>query len=141
MHNKIKDNCPGCEYKTGRKRDYNNHLSICTGNFTGSYGEKVIMDYLDKRNIKYLYDCNHGKLKGDCGLLRFDFIEFNGKRYYQPIKYGKSMSEEESIDNYTRQVKYDNIKNQYCVDNNYKLLVIHYKDQEDIEKILDDFLD
>lgn len=96
----------------------------CTN--TISSGEKAIMDWLKKNKIKYKYqykfnDCRNVK------PLPFDFylpdynvcIEFDGAFHY---KRQPHVTEEQ----FEGQKKRDNIKNNYCLSNNIKLIRIPY---------------
>ena len=100
-----------------------------------SKGERIIRNYLDKNGIKY----NSQYVFEECiskKKLKFDFflpekntcIEYDGRQHFEPVKfYG-------GIDNFEEQIKRDLIKNEYCIDNNIKLIRISYKD--DIENNL-----
>lgn len=96
----------------------------CTN--TISSGEKAIMDWLKKNKIKYKYqykfnDCRNIK------PLPFDFylpdynvcIEFDGAFHY---KRQPHVTEEQ----FEGQKNRDNIKNNYCLSNNIKLIRIPY---------------
>ena len=104
-----------------------------------SSGELVIKSILENLNINYIRE----KTFEDCKnviKLRFDFylpdintcVEFNGIQHYKPIEFFGG------IERYKSQIKNDNIKQKYCIDNNIKLIVISYKDciSEKINEIL-----
>lgn len=110
-----------------------------------SLGEQSIIDFLDKNNIKYKREY---KFK-DCidnSNLRFDFvifndenkikyaIEYNGLQHYKSIKFWGGKEKFNDIR------KKDKIKQNYCRDNNIKLLIISYKQKDNINKILKNFL-
>ena len=90
-----------------------------------SKGERIIRNYLDKNGIKY----NSQYVFEECiskKKLKFDFflpekntcIEYDGRQHFEPVKfYG-------GIDNFEEQIKRDLIKNEYCIDNNIKLIRI-----------------
>ena len=110
-----------------------------------SNGELRIVEYLKKRNINFIkeftfYDC----ISPTSGhRLLFDFaifddknnikllIEYDGKQHFET----SGFYTQEKLD---KLVIHDNIKNNYCTDNNYKLIRIHYKKLKQIESILDD---
>lgn len=107
-----------------------------------SKGETKIMKYLEKNNISYetektFKDCKNKK------LLPFDFylndykvlIEFDGKQHFEAIDFfdGEKGLKETQFR--------DEIKNKYCKDNNIPLLRIPYNEINNIEIILDDFID
>jgi hypothetical protein len=107
--------------------------SICSS----SRGEKRVNLFLD---LKLINNIPQYKFK-DCRCKRelpFDSylpdyntcIEFQGIQHYQPVEiFG---GEEQ----FKLQQMYDNIKRQYCLDNNIKLIEISYKAYNDIEIIL-----
>ena len=106
-----------------------------------SKGEKGIASYLDKYSINYIQEYKFDDCKNKIPLP-FDFylsdynicIEYDGGQHYRPIDYfgGKKRFK------YIQQN--DNIKNQYCKDNNIPLLRIPYWEFDNIEKILDKWL-
>lgn len=100
-----------------------------------STGELIIKNILNGRNIIY----TEQKTFDDCKnvyKLRFDFylpesnicIEFNGIQHYKPIDFFGG------LDRLEKQRINDNIKVNFCKQNNIKLIVISYKDSI-IEKI------
>lgn len=104
-----------------------------------SKGEKIIRKWLTEHNIEY----NSQKRFNDCCdkiPLPFDFylpsynccIEYDGIQHYEPIEYfgGKKSLE------YTK--KHDKIKNDYCANNDIKLLRIPY--YKNAEEELNNFL-
>ena len=105
-----------------------------------SHGEREISLWLDSNNIKYT--CQ--KVFSGCSdeaPLPFDFyleefntaIEYDGEQHYRPIEwFGGS----EAFD---KRIKHDNIKTQYCEDNNIKLLRIPYY-TESVSEELNNFL-
>ena len=102
-----------------------------------SKGERFISNYLKKEKIKFkkqykFDDCrNILPLPFDFYLLEYNMcIEFNGKQHYEPIEMfgGEKM--------FISQQKRDEIKKEYCKQNNIPLIIIKY--DEDIEKILNE---
>lgn len=131
---------PGTDLRAGKVRNCLQCGSI-------SHGEDKIKELLDKNNIKYLYNDIYFKdLKNPKGndYLRYDFIiinenntpkyliEYDGEQHFKPIEnWG-------GIERYEKQKLYDEIKNQYALNNNLPLIRIpytHYK-----ELILEDLL-
>ncbi|MCK9446726.1 hypothetical protein M0Q50_07705 [bacterium] len=121
--------------------------NVVTG-FTGcpkckkSKGEIYISNYLENKKIEYISQY----IFNDCvnkRKLPFDFylpdnntcIEFDGYLHYYPWN-----NNDKSIEKFEKQKINDNIKNNYCKKNNITLLRIHYKDINNIEKILDNLL-
>ena len=112
---------------------------ICNEN--PSKGEKKIESFLSENDVKFVKQ----KTFKDCkyiNVLRFDFylpehnliIEFDGRQHYNPVDFfgGKEGFEEGQIR--------DNIKNQYCKDNDIKLIRIPYYDFTNIDTILKNIL-
>lgn len=104
-----------------------------------SSGERQVRQWLNKHNIKYEYqkpfkDCR------DILPLPFDFylpdfniaIEYQGGQHYKPVE--RFGGEEK----FKLQQKHDNIKRQYCKNNNIKLLEIPYF--KNVEEELNNFL-
>lgn len=104
-----------------------------------SKGERLVRQWLEKCDIKYKYqepfdDCR------DVLPFPFDFylpefnvcIEYDGKQHFEPIEY---FGGQEAFE-YTQ--KHDKIKNEYCKNNNIKLLRIPYF--ANVEEELNNFL-
>ena len=114
-------------------------------------GEKRIAQYLDNLYIDYIFNmCYFKDLVGTGGgLMRPDFIipslkiwiEYDGIQHSEPVDFRGGMSAEEvqQLFNYTQQN--DNIKNQYAKDNNWTLIRIPYTEYDNIEQILDSYLE
>lgn len=103
-----------------------------------SQGEKQIRDFLDKHNIQYKQEFVFKKLD----KKRFDFylpknkivIEFDGKQHFEAVKYFGG------AENLRKQQERDKQKDEFCARNNIKVLRIPYTEQNNINKILSDFL-
>lgn len=109
-----------------------------------SKGEKVISDILSILNIEYSME----KRFDDCrniNMLPFDFsvedkvdtlflIEYDGKQHFDPVEF---FGGEEK---FKKRIHNDNIKTNYCKDNNIPLLRIPYWDFNNIEEILVEWL-
>jgi len=102
-----------------------------------SKGERIIFSILNKKNIFY----NTQYKFDDCVdkySLKFDFylpdynmcIEYDGIQHYEIINFFGGEKE------FQNRQKRDNIKTQYCKDNNIKLLRIPYTDYNIIEQII-----
>lgn len=106
-----------------------------------SKGEKALAKYLDHYKIKYKkeYTFDNCRYKQQ---LPFDFaiinnrdvflIEYDGSQHYRGW-----MGRKDSL---LKIQQRDNIKNQYCKDNNIPLLRIPYWEFDNIEKILEEWL-
>lgn len=107
--------CPKCQYS----------LSI---------GERKVKEILESKKIQYIQQYRFEDCKYKM-YLPFDFylpqlnicIEYQGEQHYN--KHSRFYSEELPIR--------DQIKEQYCKDNNIRLIVIPYWDFENIETYLD----
>ena len=110
------------------------HTRSC-GCLKGSKGEDKIKDILFSLNIKFVQQKVFDNLK-DKSNLRFDFflpdynccIEYNGIQHYESVKYFGGEKKFKEI-----QFK-DNIKKQWCQENNIKLIEIPYWDFDKIDK-------
>jgi hypothetical protein len=115
-----------------------------------SYGEKIVRIFLKKNNIDFIKEKRFENCK-DKLSLPFDFyipklnycIEYDGKQHYEYIRYmkGREIGEEESIKNFEKIRKHDRIKDEYCRINNIGLLRIPYTEFNNIESILESYLD
>lgn len=102
-----------------------------------SKGVEAIQKYLTKNKIKFEREKHYPDCK-DKEMLHFDFfledygllIEYNGKQHYEPVEHygGESY--------FIGQIRRDRIKIEYCEKNNKKLLIISYKEEKLIDKIL-----
>ena len=99
------------------------------------HGEKIIGIILNKMNIEYIFQY---RVRIDDSFHYFDFylpkyktiISFNGMQHYKPVKFfggckGFKLLQER-----------DKIKNQYCVDNLIKHIIIRYEQMNEVENIL-----
>lgn len=99
-----------------------------------SKGELKIRKLLDEYGIEYTQEKRFADCK-DKKPLPFDFylpksnliIEFDGKHHYTPVR---------GEENYQKTVNHDKIKNEYCIQNNIKLLRIPYWDINSINTII-----
>lgn len=109
-----------------------------------SKGERKICEWLNKKNIHYVFQKKFNDCK-DINTLPFDFylpkynvtIEFDGIQHFMPIKYfGDDVK-------YMKQKRRDKIKSMYCLNNNITLLRISYLDEKNkiIETILSGFIE
>lgn len=117
----------------------NNHINHVNGCPTcnASKGELLIESYLQKNNIPYVKgykfdDCkNIKKLPFDFYLPKHNTcVEYDGKQHHQPIEFFGGTVEFESIK------KRDNIKNNYCENNNIKLIRIPYNNIKELNKLI-----
>ena len=96
-----------------------------------SKGILKIEQLLQNNNISYLKEYSFNDCLSPKGnLMKFDFyinnqylIEYDGEQHFKPMSFGGSISGEERLKS---QKEYDNIKNQYCKENNIPLIRIPY---------------
>ena len=115
----------------------NGHIQSC--GCVQSFGEYNVNMYLNKNNIKYIYQKKFDNLIGIKGKnLSYDFyipnlnllIECQGQQHYRPVDvFG---GEEQ----FKTQQEHDRRKREYAEKNGYKLLEIWYYDYDNIEEIL-----
>ena len=108
-----------------------------------SKGENKIKKWLELNNIEYKEQYIFKDLRGHGGgLLRFDFaifkdnnlsmlIEYDGELHYNPFR-----KDEKAQTKLKKVQEHDQIKDNYCKNNNIKLLRIKYTEFNNIENIL-----
>lgn len=102
-----------------------------------SKGEQKIAGILDDLDVVFIRQYTFKDCKKQNKLL-FDFylpdynicIEYNGEQHYKPIKY---FGGEEKL---KRQKENDKIKENYCINNDIKLIIIPYTEFKNIRSIL-----
>ena len=95
-----------------------------------SHGERKLREYLKKYNF---YFQEQYAIRINESYLRFDFyleengkkfaIEYNGIQHYKPVSF---FNGEEGLQ---KQQARDELKKQYCLDNNIELIIIPYDDE------------
>jgi len=118
-----------------KKRQYHHGRRV-------SKGEKAIAEYFDNHNILYVQEKTFRDCVNDNGnALRFDFyleqfnllIEYQGHHHDKPVnKYRRAKIVHEKT------VIHDAIKEAFAESNRINLKKIHYKDYNNINKILDE---
>lgn len=104
--------------------------------------------HLNNRNIAHRQQVTFNDCK-NVAHLRFDFglycedklllVELHGDQHYRPVKRLTGNLAKSSLDAYAALVYRDNIKRQYCIDNNIPLLEIAYKDRKRTVEIMHTF--
>lgn len=137
-HNKVEIKHLNCEnifetmphsFLTGHRCPYCNE----------SNGEKTIRKWLEKNNITFIQQYQFNDLLGiNGGLLRFDFAILGGEHSITLIEYDGEFHFKKQYDNdgYESIQIHDQLKNEYCIKNNIKLVRIPYWDFNIIEEIL-----
>jgi len=100
-----------------------------------SSGEYRVMKILENMRIEYQHDTSH-EVKST-SWLKWDFmidykntkifIEYNGRQHYEPVQFG-GISMERATEKFRKQQIHDQIKKDYCTENDYPLLWISHKD-------------
>ena len=106
-----------------------------------SWGEKRVAKYLEKNDIVYtpqfVFENMKRRLRYDFGIFnkRVCVIEYNGQQHYYPMNFG-SKKEGYDLRKLQGNQERDQIKIDYCRENNIELLIIPYWDFDRIEEIL-----
>ena len=105
-----------------------------------SYYNMLIDRLLDEMQVnhqsEYSVDIQGHKLRFDFYLPEHNtFIEYDGQQHYMPVTYGYE-SEEVLATRFAKIQLYDQLKNEYCQQNNYNLLRIPYWEHKNIEQII-----
>lgn len=110
-----------------------------------SKGEQTIRKYLQDEHVEFQQEHTFESLLSDKGNpLRFDFAVFNYNNSLMfLIEYDGEFHYSKMYDthDFESQKIHDKRKNQYCKDNNIPLLRIPYWDFDNIEQILEEWLD
>jgi hypothetical protein len=111
-----------------------------------SKGEVAIASWLAESNISYspehtFVDCRNPatgrKLPFDFYLPEYNTcIEFHGKQHYEPVKFSGTTTTDCAMANLKSSQIRDSIKEQYCKQNNIRLIIIPYTDITRIDLIL-----
>lgn len=115
-----------------------------------SKGESEISNVLDTNNIKYFKQFTFDDLIHNKRKLRFDFAifhnndlialcEYDGEQHYKPVDFAVK-GDKWAIEQFNKNKIRDNMKDNYCRDNDIKLLRIPYWDYDNIEIILSDYI-
>lgn len=106
-----------------------------------SNGERVIAQLLDKLGVDYTMQmkfdaCRHKRpLPFDFYLKNYNIaIEYQGEQHYRPVDIFGGQ------EHFEQQKLHDEIKNEYCYDNNIQLITIPYWEFNNIENIILDNL-
>lgn len=129
----------GKEYITSFGNFINHGVTQCFScSCKESTGEAIVRKYLDNHNIEYIQEMRFSDCR-DKKPLPFDFflpnynmcIEFDGKQHFEDCH---------GFSNLEVVKHHDKIKNQYCSDNNIKLIRVPYHQGHNINEILSDNL-
>lgn len=109
-----------------------------------SHGAVKIEQYLKNHNITYEREYRFDDCKNE-RPLPFDFfvptlnmcIEYDGEQHFMPVRFGKNETDEHVEKKFASQKVNDDIKTNYCHENNINLVRIPYTDFNNINEILD----
>lgn len=115
------------------------HAKVASCGCLLSKGEEFIAKYLRDNNISFIQqytfdDClspNGRKLRFDFFVANQILIEYDGSQHYDFTGYDWNTEK-----NYQKTVTNDKIKDDYCKNNNLKLIRIPYWEFDNLEKIL-----
>ena len=107
-----------------------------------SKGEVEIEEFLQENKLKYVCQKTYSDCK-DINMLPFDFflvdynilIEFDGEQHYYPVRF-QHMTQEDAENKFIITQKHDQIKNNYCINNNIILIRIPYTKRGSINEYL-----
>lgn len=123
--------CPFCSLPSRAEIKILNHLK----NLKVKHKKEFRID--ECRNIHPLpFDF---AILNQSGASIMALVEYDGEHHYESINFG-GISDDEALINHQKTKHNDNIKNQYCKDNNIPLLRIPYWDFDNIEEILEEWL-
>jgi hypothetical protein len=107
-----------------------------------SKGEKKIYDYLSELKVNFIFQKSYDELIGERYPLKFDFcIIIDGKETL--IEYDGEFHEKQFSSDYekfNRLKLNDSRKNKWCLENNKKLVRIHYTEFDQIKIIIDELI-
>lgn len=106
-----------------------------------SYGETLVFKYLSKLDLdfKFQYRFNITGMRRkpyDFGINinnQTFIIEFYGQQHYKPVYWGNK-------NNLEKRQQIDKLKQEYCKNNNIPLLIISYKEIDNIKILIDNFI-
>ena len=105
-------------------------------------GEYKIANFLSSHNISYIKEKTFDGLVSDSNKkLRFDFylpeyniiIEYDGRQHFESVKFWNGQNAEQCL---IKNQYHDKLKNNYCKNNNIKLIRIPYTKFNHIDEIL-----
>jgi hypothetical protein len=107
-----------------------------------SVGERMLLDILKKLNINFVsqYIIDGCKLIFNLKFDAFDIdnniaFEYNGEQHYKPIDFA-GKGEEWARQEFEKIVKRDNVKIEYCRNNNIPMIVVPYWERDNMESYI-----
>lgn len=112
----------------------------CMVSYTNMHIDRLLSEWDIRHNAEEPVNIDGHRCRFDFYLPDYNLmIEYDGEHHYMPIMYG-SMSEEQALCNLDRRQELDQLKDEYCYNNNINLLRIPYWEKENIEEIIDNHL-
>lgn len=114
-----------------------------------SKGIQRIKNRLNELDITYASEVTYShcraqrELPFDVQIIvngRIGIIEYDGKQHFEATSFGGSMSDEEKQDKLRTQQSHDIVKNRFTKKHEISLLRISYRDDDYIEKMVDQFI-
>lgn len=156
LYNKYKDINLVSGY-TAKTEYANFHCNLCSADWTdiawyvekrgcprcnGISIEAKIGEILQRYKINYIPQYSFSDCK-DQRSLPFDYyipeynilIEYDGEQHYKPVNFG-GISNEDAAKNLKTTQRHDEIKTNYCIENNIPLIRIPYWNKNNLENVL-----
>jgi len=143
--------CPenNCDFKCKHKPNLKIHQKTCMGNDgVGSNGEKYVKqclsdlgflldeDYVFNQSFQPLSQYANKALKPDFRFLHHNIIiEYDGEQHFRPATFG-GISKEQAEENFRKTQERDKLKDDFCKENNFKMIRIPYTEFENTLSIL-----
>ncbi len=148
--NKCNFRCPECDYSKGEEAISNYFISKGLIKIIDE-DYKIIDDsfkdkcqyYIPQKKFKGLVGTGNGLLSYDFYLPNKQYnllIEYDGEFHYQVIKLYKNEPIKYAEERLRKQQEHDRLKDEYAENNNINLLRIPYWEFDNIENILEDYL-
>lgn len=150
VHDKIKDfHCDKCDYSCSTNGQLQRHIKTCTGKQTRfSSGEFQVNkalnelgfiendDYIFNQTFHPLSQYANKNLRPDFRFINHKIIlEYDGQQHFRS-DFNFGASKEKSDENFKQIQINDKLKDDFCKDNEYKMIRISYKDFPNILSIL-----
>lgn len=111
-----------------------------------SKGELRIKEVFELLGIDFEFQYRFEECKNERSLP-FDFyvsskniaIEYDGVQHFIPVRFSKEQTEEDIIEAFEKRKRLDKLKDDYCFNNNIKLIRIPYTEFNNIEEILNKY--
>ena len=116
------------------------HSCGCLLSYYNMYIESILTKKKINHKSEYSVEINSVKYRFDFYLYDYNlFIEYDGEQHYHPVNFGKWDEDEMNFHFHEIQER-DKIKNDYCINNNINLLRIPYWEKQNIETIINNYL-